>query len=86
MPEIDRLNSVSGRIELDFVEREQTPRELLKLGIHIHVVKISLSIQLLSLIGLVSNVVGRRFTIGSRKPAYSPLTVRTRITSPLMKP
>lgn len=43
MPEISRLNRDSDWIELDFVEREETPRELMKLGIHLHVAGLSLS-------------------------------------------
>ena len=43
MPEIDRLNRDSDWIELDFVEREKTLRELMKLGIHLHVAGLSLS-------------------------------------------
>ncbi len=49
MPEIDRLNSDSDWIELDFVEREETPRELMELGIYLHMAGLSLSDTIMSL-------------------------------------
>jgi hypothetical protein len=36
MPENDRLNGNLGEIELGFVEREATPRFLMKLSIQLH--------------------------------------------------
>jgi len=35
MPEFQRLSGSSIGIELDFVEREQTPRELMELSIQL---------------------------------------------------
>jgi len=43
MPEIDRLNEGSDWIELEVVEREETPEPLMKLGIHLHAAGLSLS-------------------------------------------
>ena len=36
MPEFSRLMLPSSDIQLEFVEREQTPRELMRLSIHLH--------------------------------------------------
>ncbi len=36
MAEIVRLSGCSDWIDLDFVERERTPSELMKLGIRLH--------------------------------------------------
>jgi putative transposase len=43
MPENTRLTSCGDRIELDFVEREATPRLLMKLSIQLHLAGLSLS-------------------------------------------
>ncbi|WP_135807068.1 IS6 family transposase [Halorussus marinus] len=43
MPEIDRLNGASDSIELEFMEREATPEPLMKLSIHLHAARLSLS-------------------------------------------
>ena len=43
MPENDRLNGCLDEIELGFVEREATPKLLMKLGIQLHLAGISLS-------------------------------------------
>ena len=43
MAEIARLSGRSDWIELDFVERERTPIELMKLGIRLHLAGLSLS-------------------------------------------
>lgn len=43
MPEIARLNGVNDAIELDFVEREATPKEMMELAIHLHLGGLSLS-------------------------------------------
>ena len=43
MPEITRLSGSSDWIELDFVERERTPRRLMELGIRLHLAGLSLS-------------------------------------------
>jgi len=43
MTEIARLSGCSDWIDLDFVERERTPSELMKLGIRLHLAGLSLS-------------------------------------------
>lgn len=43
MPEIDRLNGGSDWIELEFLERERTPEELIQVGIRLHLGGLSLS-------------------------------------------
>jgi hypothetical protein len=43
MPEITRLSRGSDWTDLDFVERERTPRSAMKLGIQLHVAGLSLS-------------------------------------------
>jgi transposase-like protein len=43
MPENDRLNGCLDEIELGFVERESTPKLLMKLGIQLHLAGLSLS-------------------------------------------
>ena len=42
MPEFDRLDGSSIGIELDFVDREQTPRELMELSIQLQLYESSL--------------------------------------------
>jgi transposase-like protein len=43
MPENDRLNGYLSQIKLDFVEREATPKQCMKLGIQLHLCGLSLS-------------------------------------------
>ena len=43
MAEITRLSGCSDWIDLDFVERERTPRRLMELGIRLHLAGLSLS-------------------------------------------
>jgi hypothetical protein len=43
MLENDRLNGCLEEINVEFVEREATPRLLMKLGIQFHLVELSLS-------------------------------------------
>jgi transposase-like protein len=43
MPEIKRLDGRTSWIDLDFVERERTPREIIEVGIQLHVAGLSLS-------------------------------------------
>ena len=43
MPENDRLNGCLDEIEFGFVEREPTPKPLMKLGIRLHLAGLSLS-------------------------------------------
>jgi len=80
MAEITRLSGHSDWIELEFVERERTPSELMELGIRLHLAILSLSNTIRELYKLVSNDRGTPSTIGYRKPIYSRLTMRVRIT------
>jgi len=43
MPEIDRLDGSTDWIDLSFVERERTPRQLIEVGIQLHLAGLSLS-------------------------------------------
>jgi putative transposase len=43
MPEFDRLNGDSGWIDLEFMERERTPEEIVEVGIQLHLAGLSLS-------------------------------------------
>ena len=43
MAEIDRLNGDSNWIDLDFVERERTPEQIIEKGIRLHLAGLSLS-------------------------------------------
>ena len=54
MPENARLNGRLDRIELDFVEREATPRLLMKLSIQLHLAGLSLSntVSILEIFGV----------------------------------
>jgi hypothetical protein len=42
MPEITRLIAFSDSIELDFVEREATPKNVMKLALQLHLSGLSL--------------------------------------------
>jgi putative transposase len=54
MPENDRLDGCLEEIELGFVEREATPRLLMKLGIQLHLAGLSLSntVSILEIFGV----------------------------------
>ena len=43
MPETDRLSGDTEWIDMSFVERERTPRKLIKMGIQLHLAGLSLS-------------------------------------------
>lgn len=43
MDEFERLSSRSDWIDLDFIERERTPREIIEVGIQLHVAVLSFS-------------------------------------------
>jgi transposase-like protein len=43
MPEFERLSGCTSCIDLEFVERERTPREIIEVGIHLHMAGLSLS-------------------------------------------
>ena len=54
MPENDRLDGCLNEIELGFVEREATPKLLMKLGIQLHLAGLSLSntVSILEIFGV----------------------------------
>ena len=54
MPENARLSPSTGQLDLDFVEREATPRLLMKLSIQLHLAGLSLSntVRILELFGV----------------------------------
>ena len=54
MPENDRLDGCLNEIELGFVEREATPKLLMKLGIQLHLASLSLSntVSILEMFGV----------------------------------
>ena len=54
MPKNDRLNGCLDEIELGFVEREATPKLLMKLGIQLHLAGLSLSntVSILEIFGV----------------------------------
>ena len=54
MPENDRLGGCLNEIKLEFVEREATPRLLMKLSIQLHLAGLSLSntVSFLELFGV----------------------------------
>ena len=54
MPENDRLNGCLEEINLEFVEREATPRLLMKLSIQLHLAGLSLSntVSILEIFGV----------------------------------
>jgi transposase-like protein len=43
MSKIERLDGRTSWIDLDFVERERTPRDIIEVGIQLHVAGLSLS-------------------------------------------
>jgi hypothetical protein len=85
MPEIACLSGNNDWIDLDFVERERTPEPAMKLGIQIHLAGLSLSNTISAFDSLVSNALGKRSTIGYRRPIYSRSAGRLRIRLRLMK-
>ncbi len=54
MPEITRLSGSIAQFNLDFIEREATPRFLMKLGIQVHLAGLSLSniVSILDIFGI----------------------------------
>lgn len=70
-PENDRLNGCLDEISLEFVEREATPRLLMKLSIQISLDS-HFRMQPLFSGYSVSNAIDPPFTIGFTRPSYSP--------------
>jgi len=52
MLSFDRLSDDSGCIELEFLEREETPEPAMKLGIRLHLAGLSLSVSVLERLGV----------------------------------
>jgi len=81
MAEITRLSGCTYWIELDFVKREQTPSDLMKIGIRYHLSGLSLSNTVRELENFGVNAHGRQFTTGCKRQIYSQLAMQARITS-----
>lgn len=80
IPENARLIGSTDRIELDFVEREATPRLLMKLGMHLYLGFLSLSKTVSILDYSVLSGLDQPLTTGFTKPIYSRKTGDARIT------
>jgi hypothetical protein len=80
MPENAVLNDSLDEIELGFVEREATPRLLMKLSIQLHLAGLSLSntVSILELFGV--GRVKSTVTTGCTRPNYRQKTGSRRIT------
>ena len=81
MAEFERLSRRTSWTDLDFIERERTPREIVEVGIRLHIAGLYLSNtkQVLDKLGVKRS--RKRFTTGYRKPVYSPAATPNRITS-----
>ncbi|GAB7019515.1 hypothetical protein JCM18750_23760 [Halostagnicola bangensis] len=87
MLEFSNLTSSGSEVQLDFVERKATPRELMRLSIQLHLFGLSLSDTVSALEGV--GVEWVRSTVhnwGFRKLTYKPTDGNNRITSHLTKP
>jgi len=80
MPENDRLDGCLNGLGLGFVEREVTPKLLMKLGIQFYLAEVSLSNTVLFFIYSVSIELDPPSTTGFTSQIYSPNLVRIRIT------
>ncbi len=80
-----RLNGCLDEINLELVEREATPRLLMKLSIQLHLAGLPLSntVSILEVFGVEP---GPPFTIGFTRQIYNPKEVAVRITSRSMRP
>ena len=80
MPENDRLSGCLDEINLEFVEREATPRLLMKLSIQLHLAGLSLSntVSFLEVFGVdrILSTIHNWFT----RPIYSRNLAGLRIT------
>jgi len=86
MAEIERLIEFSGGFGLDFVERKATPGPAMKLGIHLHAERLSLSDTVSVLAGL--GVDRCRSTVHNwvQKAGLQPVSGKTRIKLRSTKP
>ncbi|SDG35160.1 hypothetical protein SAMN05216218_1267 [Halorientalis regularis] len=80
MPKNTRLGGSIDRIDLEFVEREATPRLLMKFGIQLHLTGLSLSNTVWQLIYLASSERDPPCIIGFTRQIYSPKLDAVRIT------
>ena len=80
VPENARLSGSINQIDSKFMEREATPRSLVKLNIQLHLTVLSFSNTVLFFRYSVSNVLARPFTTGFTRPIYNPMKGETRIT------
>ncbi len=79
MAETNRLSDSTEWIDLGFVERERTLREIIETGIRHHLAGLSLSNTVILLEIWVSIGAERRFITGFKNPIYSQLAVKVRI-------
>jgi len=80
MPENGPLIGNLDEIDLEFVEREATPRLLMKFSFSFILLDYSFRILFRFLRCLVSNVLDPLFIIGFTRPSYSQNLVDLRIT------
>ena len=80
MPENDRLSGCLDEINLEFVEREATPKLLMKLSIQLHLSGLSLSNTVHFLRYSVLIEFDPPSITGFTKPIYSRKLVEARIT------
>ena len=71
MAEFDRLGETTDWIDLSFVERERTSREIIEKRIRYHLARLSLSNTVVLLDDLASNAVASLCTTGRRRLIFS---------------
>ena len=76
MSESNRLGDSTDWIDLEFVERERTPHEIIETGIQLHLAGLSLSNTKQYLERLVSSEAEQQFITEFKGPIYSQLTVQ----------
>jgi len=81
MHEIDRLSDSTDWIDLDFVERERTPKQIIEVGIQLHLAGLSLSNtkQYLERVGVERSRTAIHNWV--QKATYSRPAMQRRITS-----
>ncbi len=82
MAKITRFSRYSNWIELEFVERERTPRELMQLGIRLYLPNLYILYTICKNGSSMSYTRGKQFMTGCKKLIYSWLPTRVRITLP----
>ena len=86
MPKTTGLNGCLDETELEFVEREATPRLLMKLSVQLHPAVSRFRILSHFLRYSVSVALDQPFTTAFKRPLYSPNLAGLRTTLRLMKP